>query len=298
MKAIQRTVLASALLTSKLLGLKYDLVPYTTLNEKLGIQAGVNGTDVTVTPTLGYWAIGDNGHNFVSGEAGRPYVTPVQHRPSDFGAFGQIPFVLRLPTDDLSVALQKNYCLRAEIVIGSVTYIGYWGKRLDKSDVEVTMQRVVIQDGISSTYAFVPNEGNLNPTKPTIPPTTVTTTDGEYLLASAPITITFTEFDSAELMKVAKILYGDENEAVVSEIMLMTGIDKAVQISTPTGSTTFNEVVMAQIYTHITAYYAIGFANQGFDFVVDVGHTEPLAAEGNVSATASSAYAAVRGTRI
>lgn len=298
MKAIQRTVLASALLTAKLLGLKYDLVPYTTLNEKLGIQSGVNGTDATITPTLKYWAIGDNGHNFTTGADSRPYVTPVQHRPSDFGAFGQIPFVLRLPSDDLSAALQKNYGLRREEVHNNVTYIAYYAKLLDTSDSEVTMQRVVIQDGISSTYAFTPNEGNLNPTKPTIPPTTVTTTDGEYLLASAPVTIQFTEFDAAELMKVAKILYGDENQAVISEIMLMTGINKPIQITTPTGSTTFNEVVMAQIYTHITAYYAIGFANQGFDFVVDVGHTEPLAAEGNVSATASSAFSAVRGTRI
>lgn len=298
MKSIQRTVLASALLTAKLLGLKHELVPYTTLNEKLGIQSGVTGDDATVTPTMKYWAIGDNGHNFTAGSNGRPYVTPVQHRPTDFAAFNQIPFVLRLPSDDLSATLRKNYGLRRTEVHDGKTYYAYYLKRLDLTDSKVTMQHVVIADGTSTVTALTPNESNLNPAKPTIDPVSITTTDGEFVMSSAPVNIQFTQFDAAELMKVAKILYGDENEAVISEIMMTTGIDKPVQVDTPAGKVSFTEVLMAQIYTHITAYYAIGFANQGFEFTVDIGFTEPLAAEGNVSATASSSFAAVRTTGI
>lgn len=298
MKSIQRTVLASSLLTAKLLGLQHNLVPYTTLNEKLGIQSGVTGDDATVTGTMKYWAIGDLGHKFTPGANGRPFTTPIQHRPTDFAAFGQIPFVLRLPTDDLSPTLRANYALRRTEVHDGVTYVAYYAKRIDLTDSQVTMQHVVIQDGTTTVTAFTPNEGNLNPSQPTISPTVVTTTDGEYVMASAPVTIEFTQFDAAELMKVAKILYGDENQAVISEIMLCTGIDKPVSITTGTGTQNFTEVVMCQAYTHITAYYAIGFANQGFEFTVDIGFTEPLAAEGNVSATTSSAFSAVRQTGI
>lgn len=298
MKSIQRTVLASSLLTAKLLGLKHDLVPYTTLNEKLGIQSGVNADDATVTPTMKYWAIGDLGHKFTAGANSRPYTAPIQHRPTDFAAFGQVPFVLRLPTDDLSPTLRANYALRRTETHDGVNYVAYYAKRIDLTDTEVTMQHVVIQDGTTTVTAFTPNESNLNPSQPTISPTVVTTTDGEYVMASAPVTIEFTQFDAAELMKVAKILYGDENQAVISEIMLCTGIDKPVTITTGTGSQNFTEVIMCQAYTHITAYYAIGFANQGFEFTVDIGFTEPLAAEGNVSATTSSAFSAVRQTGI
>lgn len=297
MKSIQRTVLAPALLTAKLMGLRHELVPYTTLNEKLGIQSGVTG-DATVTPTLGYWAIGDNGHNYTAGANNRPYVTPVQHRPTDFAAFSQVPFVLRLPTDDLSVNLRKNYALRREEVHDGTTYIAYYMKRIDNTDAKVSMQHVVIADGNTTVTELIPNESNLSPTKPTVPPTGVTTADGEYVMASAPLVIQFSQFDAAEFMKVAKILYGDENEAIISEIALVTGIDKPVSITTATGQTNFTEAIMAQIYTHITAFYAIGFSNQGFDFTVDIGFTEPLAAEGNVSDTNRSSFAAIRSTSI
>lgn len=297
MKSIQRTVLASSLLTAKLLGLPHDLVPYTTLNEKLGIQSGVTG-DATVTPTMKYWAIGDMGHKFTPGANGRPYTTPVQHRPTDFAAFGQIPFVLRLPTDDLSPTLRANYGLRRTEVHNGTTYVAYYAKRLDLTDSVVTMQHVVIQDGTTTVTAFTPNEGNLNPTQPTVSPTAINLADGEYVMASAPVNIEYTQFDAAELMNVAKILYGDENQAVISEIMLCTGIDKPIGITTGTGNQNFNEVIMCQAYTHITAYYAIGFANQGFEFTVDIGFTEPLAAEGNVSATTSTPFSAVRQTGI
>ena len=298
MKAIQRTVLASALLTAKLMGLRHELVPYTTLNEKLNIQAGLTSSDDTVTPTLKYWAIGDNGHNYAAGANNRPYVTPVQHRPTDFAPFSQVPFVLRLLTDDLSPSLQKNYGMRREEVHDGKTYAAYYLKRIDTSDASVVMEHVTIADGITTVTALVPNQGNLSPSKPTVTPTGVTTADGEYVMSSAPLSIQFTQFDAAEFMKVAKILYGDENEAIISEIALVTGIDKSVPLQTSTGTSNFMEVIMAQIYTHITAFYAIGFSNQGFDFTVDIGFTEPLAAEGNVSATTNSAFAAIRSTTV
>lgn len=284
-KAIQRTVLAASLSTAKILGLAYPLVANTTLNEKLSIQSGVISSDSTVTPTLKYWVIGDGGHNITSNGSSQPYVTPVQHRPSDFGLFNQVPFVLRLPTDDLTAAQQANYGLRRVETYDGTQYVAYYAKRLDTSTTAVTLHKTVIVDGVSTTTTFVPDESNLNPTKPVVTSTTTTTTNGTYLSASAPLTITFSEFDATEFLNVAKIIYGDENTAAISEIALVTGIDLSVPLTNSSSTaSTFNEIIMAQIYTHFSAYYAVAFAEQGFEFTVDVGHTEPLAAEGNVSA--------------
>ncbi len=284
-KAIQRTVLAASLSTAKILGLAYPLVPNTTLNEKLSIQSGITSSDSTVTPTLKYWVIGDGGHNITSNGSSQPYVTPVQHRPSDFGLFNQVPFVLRLPADDLTAAQQANYGLRRLETHSGTQYVAYYAKRLDTSTTAVTLHKTVIVDGVSTTTTFVPDESNLNPTKPVVTSTTTTTANGTYLSASAPLTITFSEFDATEFLNVAKILYGDENTAAISEIALVTGIDLSVPLTNSSSTaSTFNEIIMAQIYTHFSAYYAVAFAEQGFEFTVDVGHTEPLAAEGNVSA--------------
>lgn len=284
-KAIQRTVIASSLLTHKLLGLNYDLVEHTTLNEKLDIRAGETSSDGTV-PKMLIWCIGDGGHNFKPGSDAVPYVTPIQHRPSDLGLFNQIPAVLRVPSDDLPQSLRDLFALRRTEVRNGTNYIAYYGYRLDLTNVVVSMQKVVIQGGVRTVTAFTPNAGNLSPQPPVISSVVPTTTDGEYLQVTAPITIKFTEFLATELMKVAKILYGTEERAVVSEIALCTGINKPVPGTSTTGPITFLESIMTQVYTHITAYYAIGFSNQGFEFTIDLGHTEPLPAEGGISPTA------------
>lgn len=276
MRIITRTIFGSRLQTAMLLGLPYTQIANTTLNEKFGIQSGVV-PDNQAVPRVRYFAIGNGGHRNLVGGDGQPYTSPVQHSASDAALYKHLPFLLREPTSDLTTIERQRYALRKQIVVGGENYIAYYLKRLDLTGVVPEMKHNTVTDGVTTSVPFVPTGANLNPVAPTIPSTGVTSTNGDYLSASAMLNLNFTAEDVAELINVAEIMYDNALYAVISEIGLVAGVDKVV--STPAvGGGTFNysEVVGAQITTHITAHYNVGFANQGFDFGIELGATEPL----------------------
>lgn len=276
MKIIVRTAIGSLLQTTKLMGLPFQLVPNTTLNEKFAIQAGV-APDASMPPSMRYFCIGNGGHRNMTGTDGRPYTSPIQHSPKDFALYNHLPFLLRTPTDDLTVTERQNYALRKQIVVDGSNYIAYYLKRLVMTGISPQMTQSKVVDGDSTTTPFVPDSSNLNPVAPVIPPVGVTSTDGDYVSVSAVLSLNFSANDVAELINVANILYGNELMAVISEIGLVSGSDKVVTGSGSGGSSfNYNECVAAQIATLITGYYAMSFTNKGFDFGVEVGATEPL----------------------
>lgn len=276
MRIITRTIYGSRLQTAQMLNLPYTAVANTTLNEKFGILAGVQ-PDNNEVPACRYFCIGLGGHRNMMGSDNRPYVSPIQHDPSDAALYDHLPFLLREPTDDLSPTERARYALRKQILVSGVPYIAYYLRRLDLDNVQPTMMHNTVTDGVVSSVPFVPSSANLNPTPPPIPPTGVVTTDGDYLSASALVSLNFTAAEIQELVNVAELLFGNELMAVISEIGLVAGVDKTTT-ATAAGGGTFNylEAVACQIVSHITAYYSAAFANNGFDFSLELGATEPL----------------------
>lgn len=276
-RIVTRTIYGSRLQTAMLLGLPYTQVANTTLNEKFGIQSGVL-PDGGAVPRVRYFCIGNGGHRNMTGGDGQPYTSPIQHSASDAALYKHLPFLLREPANDLSALERTNYALRKQIVVNGENYIAYYLKRLDLTGVSPEMKHNTVADGITTSVPYVPTSANLNPVAPTIPSTGVTTTNGDYLSASALLNLDFSETDVNELINVAEIMYDNSLYAVISEIGLVAAVDKIVSAPVPVGSGTFNynEVVGAQITTHITAHYNVGFSNQGFDFGVEIGATEPL----------------------
>lgn len=276
MRIITRTIYGSRLQTELLLGLPYVPVTNTTLNEKFGIQSGVV-PDSQAVPRVRYFCIGNGGHRNEVGGDGQPYVSAIQHAASDAALYKHLPFLIREPDSDLTALERQRYALRKQITVNGDTYIAYYAKRLDFTNVAAEMKHNTVSDGITSSIPFVPTGANLNPTAPAIPSTGVVTTNGDYLSASAVLNLNFSEQDVAELINVATILFANPLYAVISEIGLVAGVDKVV--SAPAfggGSFNYSEVVSAQITTHITAHYPVQFSNLGFDFGVEIGATEPL----------------------
>lgn len=283
MKIITRTVYGAQLQACLLLGLPYQVVANTTLNERLGVQASVLPAS-GIMPAARYWCIGSGGHRNMVGANGKPYTSPINHRASDAAPFDLMPFVLRQVNDDISPTEREKYGLRKLMELDGVNYIAYYLKRLSMTDVKAIMEQTTVTEGVSTKVPFVPNSSNLNPTPPALPDTGVVTTSGNYLSTTATVPITFTKADVNELLNVARILYGDELYAVISEIGIVSGVDKVVEVS-GAGNTKFNfkEVIAAQIISHITSYHSVGFTNEGFDFKVELGATEPLIGEADVA---------------
>lgn len=275
MENITRTVYAASIQTNLFLKTPQAYPENTTLNEKFGINNGIlpSSTDV---PSLGYYTIGNKGHQNVIGSEGIPKMEPVQHRATDAALYGHIPFVMRPLNNDLSQVDRAKYALRLEQVIDGIRYALYYARRLDKTNVSTQMQMKTVNNGVETTTPFVPNSSNLSPTPPAITSTGVNTTDGSYVSAVATLTIRISEAEASEILNVAKVLYGDEGYAIVSEIGLVTGVDKVVQVTSTAGNFTMNEVIVAQIAAFSPALIPLNFNRTGADVVLNVGATEPL----------------------
>ncbi len=64
-----RTIYGVYLQTVKTVGIPFEMIPNTTLNEKLNIQAGVKPT-ANETPFMRYLALGNLGHTTITAEDG------------------------------------------------------------------------------------------------------------------------------------------------------------------------------------------------------------------------------------
>ncbi len=276
MENFTRTIYSSKLQTYLLTGIQFVCDPNSTLNEALNIQPGVY-PGPGITPTLGYLAIGNGGHKMTTNASGVSVPQPVQHSGTDAELYSQLPFVLRPIANDLTTVQQQAYALRRIEQHNGAPYVAYYLKRIPMTGVVPGMNLITNVNGVSNVTAFVPNASNLNPTPPALSPSGVNIVSGNYVSASAPVSLVFTAFDATELMNVATILYNDVSYAIISEIALCSGIDKVVA-SPAAGNTTinFNDAIAVQVLSFNNTFYPMNFFNNGLTEVVDIGCTEPL----------------------
>jgi hypothetical protein len=277
MEQMTRTVYSSALQSALYLNLPVPILTNSTLNERFGIQAGVLPATGN-PPHCGYYSLGNGGHTFTVGADGIPKPEPIQHRATDAAAFKPLPFVMRLPANDLDPVTRAQYALRRFEVWNGVTYVCYYMKRINFTGVTVNLQyKTVDSSGNVTTTAFVPDSSNLNPTPPAISSTGVNLTTGDYVAADARLDLSLAAFDCNELLNVAQIMYGDPDAAIVSEVLLCSGVDQNVTVP-GSGNATFSfmEAIAAQVMTFVAAFLPIQFLNNGADILLDVGATEPL----------------------
>lgn len=275
-RIVRRSIYGSSLQTKKLMGLPFEMVPNTTLNEKFGIMSGIAPSENQM-PDVRYFAIGNGGHRQRVGSNSIPYTTPIEHRASHASLYNHIPFVLREINDDLSPERRAQYGLRIIEEHNGTQYFAYYLKRLDLSEVDETLHITTIQDGVSTRLPFEPTSSELNPTPPEVPSEGVIPTNGNTLETAAMVNVDFTAEDVAELVNVAEVLYDNPNLAIVSEVALCSGVDRT--ISAPAvGNTTINfkEVIACQIASFISTYYPLTNSNKGFDFDLEMGAVEPL----------------------
>jgi hypothetical protein len=272
---ITRTVYGAVVQTTLFLDQAFTLVANSTLNEKFGVQAGVSSS---VTPTLGYFGIGIGGHTMTAGTDGIYLPTPVEHEATDAALFNHLPFVLCLPTNDLSQAEQANYAMRTTVTVAGVTYIAYYLKVLDFSSTQIQMQLKSVDNlGNVTTTPFVPSTSNLNPTPSALATSGVNVTTGNYVTSTAKVTITFSTDDITNLQNVANILYGSEQYALISEMCLVSGVPKPISVTPQSGASyTFEEVIMAQVCSFVNTLIPVQFLNTAVSVVLDLGATEAL----------------------
>lgn len=273
------TIYGTYLQTVKKMNLPFTLIANTTLNEKFGVHAGVLPNAGKV-PGMRYLAIGNLGHSTVKAEDGSDETVPVMHRATDAGMYGQIPFVLREAGDDLAVHERERYALRVPEVHDGRNYYAYYLRRINLTGVTPQLQRVEIIDGIATVTPFTPTTDNLNPKRPKVPNTGLILGSSSSESASAVVTVELGPDDVREIVSAHQIRTGSTRSPVISELALVSGVDKEVPGNLAGGgSFTYNEVIAAQINVHISTYHAVGYATNGATFTLDVGGVEPTLGE-------------------
>lgn len=276
MENITRTIYGSYLQSCHLMGVPFSMKPNTTLNEKFDIQAHV-APDVTEPPKLRYFAIGNGGHKMTTGQDGMSKPEPLQHEATDAACFKHLPFILREPENDLTVSERANYGLRREEVHNSVRYIAYYLRRIPLSGVTPAMELKTVDEGTTVTTPFEPTSANLNPTPPELNNSGVNTITGNYATVTAKLNLALSTWEIAELLNVANVLWSDDGFAIISEIAMVSGVDRVVQSPSVGNSTiNFNDVIAAQVVSHVNAFYALKFANAGTGLILDIGASDPL----------------------
>lgn len=272
-----RTAIGAFLQTHQLLGLlPYEVVPYTTLNEKLGIATNLT-LGPNEMPSARYTCIGNGGHGVKSGATLPGVPVPLQHSPEDFCLFNMLPFVLRPIGDDLNSIQRARFGLRRVEEHNGSYYYAYYLRRLDMTNISVKLLLKSVTGGVTNINPYVPSSDNLNPTPPDLTNTGTNVPTGDSLAANAKLPVIYDETDIAEIVNAVKIIYGDEDLSIISELGLVSGIDRNIMTET-TGSASINftEVLAAQVHSHIAGIQLLRFANKAITSNYNVGATEPL----------------------
>lgn len=277
MNPIIRTVYGAQLQTAQLLGQKYILKPNSTLNQKLNIHKELTFADTDV-PAMRYITIGNGGHKFIMGSNGIPKPEPIQHTPRHAALYNHLPFVLRRINNDLNPTDRLKYRLRRIETHNGIQYAAYYAKVLDLSTTLPELELRTVVNNITNSSEFVPILQDLSPQPPAINSTGVLTTTGDYIAATARVPFIMSETDINEFKDACNIIFNDDSYAIISEIALCSGVDRAVTGNINGLVTGYTDAIGVQVTNFISSFYAAKFTNQGINVMFDVGSVEPLLA--------------------
>lgn len=275
MEQIVRTVYGAKLQTAELLGKPIVIESHSSLNEKFNIHANIAVANTDVM-SVKYLTIGNGGHRTTVGANGIPLMEPIQHTPRHAALYNHLPFILRLPTDDLIPADRLKYRLRRLETHSGVVYVAYYLRVLDLSATIPLLEFRTVDSGITTSTPFVPTLADLNPTPPAITPGGVLTTTGDYVAATAKVPFTMSSTEIDEFLNVANIIYGDDGYAMITEIGLCSGADRNVVGDFNGVSIGYTDAIGVQIVSFINSFFAVKFLNGHIDVMFDVGSVEPL----------------------
>lgn len=262
-----RTIYGNAVQTASLLGIPYSPLVNSTLNERFSIESTAVLQQGQV-PLLKYMCIGNGGTSTIIGSDGTVLDVVLPHDSTDAACFKHLPFVLRETTNPLTTNEEAKYGLKKQVTYNGITYFAYYLKRVDLTNVAINLQKRNINNGVVTSVPFVPNTSNLNPTPVNINNNGTNVISSDYAVATALLSIEFTQQDCNEIVNAATIIYGREEYGFISEIGLCTGVDKVL----PNG---FKEVICAQVATFIGTKQYLFYNRNSFTQELDIGVNEP-----------------------
>lgn len=272
---VVRTAAASILQTCQYLDIPLKTYPNFCLNQKLGIYPDEFPT-TNERSAVRYLAIGNGGHEMVVGGNGRIRWKAVNHEPRHAALYNQLPFVLRPLTNDLSLTERAKYRLRRIETWGGVPHAAYYLRVLDKTGVEAGLEFRTVNNGVTTSTPYSPTLEDLNPVPPVLVAGQAVTTTGDYIASSAKINYTMTPEEVQEFINATTIIEGEAGYAVISEMAVVSGVDRSVTQTIGGQPQTYIESIYAQVTSFLATAFVMEYQTDGIAMTFDVGNVEPL----------------------
>lgn len=246
-----------------------------TLNQHFGINHG-EALPTGSFPELGYLCIGRGGHENVAGAGNLTNIR--QHKINHARLFEHLPFLVRKVSDgDITdPAIRAKYALRKVENYGGEDYYVYYAKRIDLTAGDVELKQITVSGGVETVTDYVPSAEHLTPTPVSIVNGKPNTSTGTTIRVTLPVTFSLTPAEMAEIVNACEIIYGDIRYAVISEMALVSGVDKTVTSNVGGASVTYSEVIAAQCCNFLGVNTSLVDLPPTYNVTIDIGLSLPL----------------------
>jgi hypothetical protein len=274
-KKTTHTVYGALLRNALLFNEPLPILPNSTLNQKFGVAADQLPVG-NEKPIIQYFGIGLNGVVQNIGINGLYQTKYREYQPRWGSALYSFPFIIRPVTSDLSIQERANYRMRKVQTFDGVAYACYYLRKIDLTTSVSEVEYRTVEDGNVMATAWEPELSDLNPTALEVNPNQVLTTGDDYLSVTRKLTLPFSPSDIQELLDAADVILGDASYANISELTLVSGIDRAVQGDFNGVALSYTEACYAQVNAFIKTMISAPNQLDGATLLVDAGANEPL----------------------
>lgn len=232
------------------MGLPFVIDDYSTLNEKHSI--GNIQPPAGEYPVIKYMGIGRGGHRNVTGADNTSLTDILRHGVTDAVLFEQIPFVLVLTTDDISVPDRAKYRIRVLETHGGTDYFAYYLKVIEEVATDPDSRVVVLENGVIITDdPYVPVISSQNPSPVDLSNVIENTVEGRHLTVQSKVNVDFNTVDISRFLDAIQIIYGDVRYATISEIAIVSGFDISVTSTIGGMTVVHDEIRTGQVVNFI-----------------------------------------------
>lgn len=264
-----KTMWFAMLQLSKSLNRDHDVVDYSTLNEKLNIQAG-SSLAAGEMPDVQYMAIGRGGV-VNNGQSDRDML---QHKVTDGCLFEQIPFAMREISNDFDPAERDKYRLRRLETYGGTQYFCYYLLKVDIASSTPELNKIDTSGGVEDISPFVPQPSQLTPTPVPLDATGLPiSTSNVSISVAAPVEITLSSQDIQNITEACRIIYGSVTKAIISEVAFCSGFDKTVTSNDGGTTVNYTEAIACQPATFIGEDLNLLYTSNSYTFRYELGTT-------------------------
>lgn len=269
-----RTIDAAHLSTHKTIGIPYTPLPNSTLNQKFNVfpdELPMKGE----YPNVAYVAIGRRGAKLATSTMGDPIPVQVPHSPSHAALYEHIPWIVRRLNDDLPANRRKEFRMRVPFTgKDGKAYVAYYLKAIDMTKVKPVAELRHVEDGKVTSTVFEHEVSDLSPKQIKLDNFNKNDPNADCLISTAKLEIKLDAADISEIINAFTVIDGDATGAIISEVALVSGVDRVMQANISGVMGSYIECICAQVNVFVYKYAVLDVTSTSLDMIFDVGSSE------------------------